>query len=33
VLNQGELLAQGSPEEIQNNREVVEAYMGVDDEL
>ena len=28
VLNQGQLLAQGSPEQIQNSPEVIEAYLG-----
>lgn len=28
VLNQGELLATGNPEEIQNNPEVIKAYLG-----
>ncbi|MDR2884223.1 MAG: ABC transporter ATP-binding protein [Deferribacteraceae bacterium] len=32
VLNQGVLLAEGLPAEIQENREVVEAYMGVDED-
>lgn len=32
VLNFGELLTQGSPEEVQNNPKVIEAYMGEDDE-
>ena len=33
VLNQGGLLATGLPEDIQNNQEVIEAYMGVEDEF
>lgn len=28
VLHQGELLAQGAPEDIKNNRKVKEAYLG-----
>ena len=28
VMNFGSLLAEGSPEEIQNNREVIKAYLG-----
>ena len=32
VLNFGKLLAHGSPVEIQNNREVTEAYIGEEDE-
>lgn len=28
VLNFGQLLAQGKPEEIQNNKEVIKAYIG-----
>jgi branched-chain amino acid transport system permease protein len=28
VLNKGQLIAQGSPEEIQGNKDVQEAYLG-----
>ena len=32
VLNFGELLTEGTPEEVQNNPKVIEAYMGDDDD-
>ena len=31
VLNFGTLLAEGKPDEIQNNPEVISAYLGVDE--
>jgi branched-chain amino acid transport system ATP-binding protein len=32
VMNFGRLLAQGRPEEIQKNPEVIKAYIGEDDQ-
>lgn len=32
VLNFGEILASGTPEEIASNKEVIEAYLGKEDE-
>ena len=30
VMNEGRVLMQGTPEEVRNNRQVVEAYLGSD---
>ena len=31
VLNFGQVLAEGSPEQVRNNEKVIEAYLGEDD--
>jgi len=33
VMNEGEVLMQGTPDEVRGNREVIEAYLGAAGEV
>ncbi|NDB94247.1 MAG: hypothetical protein EB165_06360, partial [Euryarchaeota archaeon] len=33
VMNEGEILMVGTPDEVRSNREVIEAYLGSDGQV